>query len=117
VVINFLISSFAFLFNLSELILGPFSPFPTLAVWVGSLVIFFIIGFRTGSFAKSLVTLTISFLIASVCFYLMIKALSSGEEIFSRLIELFSLKAIALSIFFVLSASYIASFFGYIFRR
>jgi len=47
----------------------------------------------------------------------MIKVLFSGEEIFSRLMELFSLKAIALSIFFVLSSSYIASFFGYIFRR
>jgi len=117
VVTDFLISSFAFLFNLSELILGPFSPLPTLVVWVGSLVIFFIIGYRFGSFAKSLITLTIAFLIASVCFYLMIKVLFSNEEIFSRLMELFSLKAIALSIFLVLSSSYIASFFGYIFRR
>ncbi len=114
---NFLVSSFAFLFNLSELILGPFSPLPTLVVWAGSLVVFFIVGYRMRSFAKSLVILTIAFLVASICFYFMIRTLFLGEEIFRRLMELFSLKAIALSIFFALSSSYIASFFGYIFRR
>lgn len=115
--LNFLMSSFAFFFNLSEIVIGSFSPLPTLAVWLGSLIIFFIVGYRIESFAKSLVILTLSFLIASICFYFMIKMLFAGEEIFARLMELFSLKAIALSIFIVLSTSYIASFFGYIFRK
>ena len=115
--LNFLVSLFVFLFNLSELILGPFSPLPTFVVWAGSLVVFFIVGYRTGSFSKALVVLTLAFLIASIGFYFMVRTLFLGEEVFQRLMELFSLKAIALSIFFVLSSSYIASFFGYMFRK
>lgn len=97
-----------------ELLLNDFSPLPSSAVWVLSLVLSLKVGNNLRPFSKSLFVMTLSFIIAGVLSYVSISYYM--RETLQFVVQTLTMKAVSVSLLVFFTATVLSAFFGFMLK-
>ncbi|MCS7174269.1 hypothetical protein [Pseudothermotoga sp.] len=97
-----------------ELLLNDFSPLPSSAVWVLSLVLSLRVGNDLRPFSKSLFVMTLSFIIAGVLSYVSISYYM--KETLQFVVQTLTMKAVSVSLLVFFTATVLSAFFGFMLK-
>ncbi|MGB9789058.1 MAG: hypothetical protein ACPLTP_00315 [Thermotoga caldifontis] len=106
-----ILSYHAFVF---ELLLDQFSPLPVSVVWLLSLVLSWWAGRELEHFSKTLLVLTVSFIIAGVLSYVLIGYYM--KETIQFVVQTLTMKAVSVSLLVFFTSSIMAAFLGFMFK-